>query len=352
MSQNFENYNLQNEPIGDTEQNAVPPMGFAPFFSTKDYEEYKEKKQIKAVANAAGFSFIIVLLCSVLITALSSILMVFLPGADLKSLMKDPAITLVFQILYSLLLFTVPFIIIFKLFGHRISRLVSFRKTDGKTSTALVFFGLAFCSFANIASSYLSSLLSSFGIDVGIDKFELPSGFFGFLISVIAIAIVPALVEEFAFRGIIIGALRKFGDGFAIIISAICFGLIHGNFEQAPFAILVGLYLGFTVAKTNSLRVAVVVHCLNNLSSPLFGYLSKYFSDNTINLIYLLYLLFSLTAGFVFLAITAKDKNFFQLEIDNTVTSLKQRVKSFFSSPAIIVFIVFCCLEAIMLLFV
>ena len=36
------------------------------------------------------------------------------------------------------------------------------------------------------------------------------------IVSVLTTALLPALLEEFAFRGVILGSLRRFGDGFAV----------------------------------------------------------------------------------------------------------------------------------------
>ena len=48
---------------------------------------------------------------------------------------------------------------------------------------------------------------------------------------------------------------------------------MHGNFEQMPFAFLVGLALGFIVVKTNSLLLAMAVHATNNFVSVIFDFM-------------------------------------------------------------------------------
>ena len=83
----------------------------------------------------------------------------------------------------------------------------------------------------------------SFGFNYEVSQTESPDGILGFMLTFIAIAVVPPLVEEFACRGLILGSLQKFGNGFAIVCSAILFGLMHGNFRQIPFAFLIGIGL-------------------------------------------------------------------------------------------------------------
>ena len=47
----------------------------------------------------------------------------------------------------------------------------------------------------------------------------------------LATAVVPLFVEEFLFRGVILSQFRKYGDVFAVIASALLFGLLHRNFS-------------------------------------------------------------------------------------------------------------------------
>ena len=52
------------------------------------------------------------------------------------------------------------------------------------------------------------------------------------------------LWEELLFRGFVLRTLRPFGKRFAILGSAVLFGLFHGNLIQTPYAFLIGLLLG------------------------------------------------------------------------------------------------------------
>ena len=79
------------------------------------------------------------------------------------------------------------------------------------------------------------------------------------------IAVVPALVEEFTYRGIVLGSLRPWGDRFAVGVSALLFALLHRNMAQFPNALLMGLALGYFLVKTNSIWTSVALHFCNNL---------------------------------------------------------------------------------------
>ena len=161
------------------------------------------------------------------------------------------------------------------------------------------------------------------------------------MLSLIATAVVPPLVEEFACRGLILGSLRKYGDGFAVLISSVLFGLMHGNFDQMPFAFMVGLVLGLIVVKTDSLWIAVAVHAANNFISVAFEYLLSGLSQNSQNLIYTIYLMAALIAGTVG-AVLISERGSFSFNKSNTESSFKQKCKWFFTHPVIIIFAVLC----------
>ena len=214
------------------------PYGFTP-------KTFEEKKGIKKAAFLSGLSLIAVMAIADFWVIIYYLIMSVLgfTAEQAYDIVTEPAVLQVVQILLSCFMFTVPFIIIFKADGRQISNLVSLKKPTGN-KLAMFFLGLSFCAFANIASSYCGNFFQSIGIDYNVDFGDNPGGFFGFLLSLLSTAVVPSLVEEFACRGIILGALRKYGDGFAVLVSAILFGLMHGNFDQMPFAFMVGLVLG------------------------------------------------------------------------------------------------------------
>ena len=78
------------------------------------------------------------------------------------------------------------------------------------------------------------------------------------------IAIIVPLAEELVFRGAILRVLLPEGRWVAIVISALLFGLAHGNLAQLPHAFLLGLLLGWMYARTGSILPGFVVHLVNN----------------------------------------------------------------------------------------
>lgn len=316
-------------------------------------EEYKRKRDLRRIGLAIGLPAISLSV----IGFLWSFVYLFVTKRffgmsynEAAKLLDNPAMQQVLQIVLSCFMFLIPFTIGAKCLKVKISSLIMFDKAKKGTFLPFLFFGIGFCSFSNVATSYASGYISSFldffGIDAeyNVDFGANPEGVFGFLLSFITTAIVPALVEEFACRGIVLGLLKKYGEGFAIISSSIIFGVMHGNFEQIPFATLVGFILGYIYVKTKSIWVCVAVHCINNAISVIFTYLSGVVSVNTQNLLYLIYLIISMLAAIVGVLLFAKnsEEKYALDKVDEKITE-KQKYTWLFTSWAIIVFL---CLNA------
>lgn len=90
----------------------------------------------------------------------------------------------------------------------------------------------------------------------------------GDLYIMLATTVVMApIFEEIVFRGIIQKGMINKGmkPGKAILITALVFGLIHGNPWQFVGAILLGYVLGLAFYKTKSLLLPILLHAFNNL---------------------------------------------------------------------------------------
>lgn len=93
-------------------------------------------------------------------------------------------------------------------------------------------------------------------------------------LGIIAIVIMAPVVEELLFRGAIEGyLLRKWKHpAGAIVFSSLVFGVVHGNWVQAPFAFVIGLALGWMYYRTGSLLPGILMHFVNN-STAVLGFL-------------------------------------------------------------------------------
>ncbi len=83
------------------------------------------------------------------------------------------------------------------------------------------------------------------------------------------LGLLPGLSEELLFRGVMLPALG--GDDIAVIVSSLCFGVLHlSGSQQWPYVIwasIIGLTLGYSALLSGNLLVPIVAHILTNLIS-------------------------------------------------------------------------------------
>ena len=86
-----------------------------------------------------------------------------------------------------------------------------------------------------------------------------------FWLQIFMVAIAAPIMEELLFRKTLIDAVEPFGHGAAIFISALTFGLAHGNFFQFFYTFGVGLIFAYIYIKTGRVRNTIILHFLLNV---------------------------------------------------------------------------------------
>lgn len=94
-------------------------------------------------------------------------------------------------------------------------------------------------------------------------------------IAMFFLVIAAPVCEELMVRKLILYPLRKHGDWFAIITSALIFGFIHGNWDQLPYAFVVGVLYGLLAVQANSVIPTMILHAVNNLLVTAGSYLTQ-----------------------------------------------------------------------------
>ena len=86
--------------------------------------------------------------------------------------------------------------------------------------------------------------------------------------SFLTVAIFAPIFEEWMCRGMVLrGLLTKMKPGWAIVVSALFFAVIHANPWQALNAFMIGLVMGYVYYKTGSLILTMIIHFVNNGTS-------------------------------------------------------------------------------------
>ena len=81
------------------------------------------------------------------------------------------------------------------------------------------------------------------------------------------VVVIGPIFEELMYRGFILNALAPVNRNFAIIVSALMFSLMHGNFAQIPNTFLVAIVWGYLAVKTGSIIPTVIAHIIMNFNA-------------------------------------------------------------------------------------
>lgn len=97
-----------------------------------------------------------------------------------------------------------------------------------------------------------------------------------FPVMLFMIGIFGPFCEEFVFRGVIFRGYKNSGAVFwSVFWSALLFGLMHLNFNQAAYAIALGVMFALLVEATGSLWSSVIAHMAFNSQQVCMMYLSE-----------------------------------------------------------------------------
>lgn len=122
-----------------------------------------------------------------------------------------------------------------------------------------------------LVNSFLSSsagVTSTSGIDT---LFE-----YDFIWMAVFSVLTAPIIEELVFRKFIIDKVQVYSQKYAIILSGLTFGLMHGNFEQFFYTFFIGMLFAFIYVRTGKLRYTIALHfILNGISTVLMLLMSQ-----------------------------------------------------------------------------
>ena len=102
-----------------------------------------------------------------------------------------------------------------------------------------------------------------------------------FVIMFLVMAVFGPFFEEVVFRGAFYRGFRRSGNIFgAVLMSGLLFALMHMNFNQAAYALLLGIMMALLAEAAGSTVVTFIMHLVFNGQSVCLMYLEdRFFSD-------------------------------------------------------------------------
>lgn len=204
------------------------------------------------------------------------------------------------------------------------------------------FFVAAIMCFALV---YLCNLLGNFittligivkGSDVENQLSNVISGVNLGLLFLFVVICAP-IMEEFVFRKLVVDRTVHYGQGVAVLVSGLMFGLFHGNLNQFAYAFTLGMFLAYLYVKTGNLKITIALHMMINFMggvvsswlmqeidideylniamngmdmTAMMSYMMEHLLGWIIYLVYLLFVFGVMIAGAVLLIVSLVKKRF------------------------------------------
>jgi hypothetical protein len=201
-----------------------------------------------------------------------------------------------------LLLPAVIYVLIFKI---NIVKCMPYRKLKIGDCILSLLIGYALIPLVLFISS-LTMLFSQNYIESSVEGLTA----YPYLIQLLIIAVLPAVVEEFVFRGLLYHSYRRNGILPAALLSGLLFGLMHMNINQCCYAFVMGVVFALMVEATGSMLSSMLAHfALNSYSITVMELLTLvYGKDEALgieNASSVDYTVTTMAAELVFLAVLA-----------------------------------------------
>jgi membrane protease YdiL (CAAX protease family) len=294
----------QAAPYSNPEEWKAPPQGF--FYNVGPnvawYHAYMqqwelaekkkaEKNKIKEIGKLCGLPALLFVVVSLLLNTGLSLIIELIPS------LGSTTALLGFDIIVSLLSLGLPFVLSFFLMKKKqiIPKLPYQKPVDTKTTVFLTMASIPTMIFSSLIINFISLIVQTMlGIEFGGGmEGDTKYSTLGMVFLFISVAIVPAVIEEFAVRGVVMQPLLKYGEKFAILTSALFFSLLHGNMFQIPYTFVGGLILGYLLIRTKSIWPPMILHFVNNGYSALVVIFGNIFDETWGNIsVYIMWLIF------------------------------------------------------------
>lgn len=162
----------------------------------------------------------------------------------------------------------VPFLFYLLIFKEKPKNALSnfgFKKISGKAILISFLIGIIAFFLNIVVSSIFNGIIGTLGYESSSSGGSTDYSLLNFFINVICVAVLPGFCEEFLHRGLLMrGMFNSISVKHSLIISSICFGLMHLNIVQVFYAAILGLLIGFVSIVGKSIWPAIIIHFTNN----------------------------------------------------------------------------------------
>lgn len=163
----------------------------------------------------------------------------------------------------------IPMIIYFIITRQPVSRTLKLNMVNSKTLITSIFIGFLFIPIGSFCG-----VITSFWFPNNVGEVMAKANTANPLLFLIIFAVLPAIGEELAVRGIILSGYENVKLSKAALITGLFFAVLHLNPPQFLYTFVLGALLAYLVSYTNSIYPAMLVHFVFNGTSSLMFLLS------------------------------------------------------------------------------
>lgn len=303
------------------------------------------KRNIREETNKMGIALIIYIVLQVVITGVITAYLLLIARykiAEINVFLSTPTNMLPMQGLILILGLGLPFIGYMYLFRLPFAETVPVKKIRTGNFLMLTTFGLGFSVMVNYLGNVLISGTAVTGGLSNLRNVLADNRGIGLLYSIICLCIIPALVEEFVFRGVVLQVLRrKGGDTFAILLSALMCALVYSN-TQGITAFFISLLMGYLVVFSGSVLPAIFVGLIRSALSLVMTLLGMSLSYDKVTAIDAGATILLIAVGvFAAAGILKKYPDFIKIKEGKSSLTLAEKVGVALRSPSMILLIIY-----------
>ena len=157
----------------------------------------------------------------------------------------------------------VTFVFGYKLSNVKLKDQISFKKVNFISIISYLTIFISIFIFGNLVTN-----LITVGTNADTSTVEYIADFIREykLLSIFIVALLPAVIEEMVFRGVIQHNFnKKYNIVFSILVASLLFGIAHMNLSQFIFTFIFGIFLGYVYYDSKNIIVPILFHFTNNL---------------------------------------------------------------------------------------
>lgn len=163
----------------------------------------------------------------------------------------------------------VPALLGVLLSGENLIRLAGFHKIKISSVFMIILFTFLIMPLTTVVNMISMLFVDNTVAALSSDILGIP-----FVIMLFTIGVFGPFSEELVFRGILYQGYKKSGTVLqAMILSAVLFALMHMNFNQAAYALIIGIIMVLMVEATGSIWSSILIHVVFNSQQVCLMYL-------------------------------------------------------------------------------